>query len=77
MATLMTPAPAPEAATVTLLPAAVLTGGVDGYPAGSTGWVAGRRQGCVVFVPDAPEVVARWARPRTTLLVPPAMLVEL
>jgi hypothetical protein len=55
--------------------AAVLTGGCDGYAAGTTGEVVGTRDGCVVFAPDAPETVARWARPRTSLLVPPAFIV--
>ena len=55
--------------------AAVLTGGCDGYPAGTTGEVLGGRDGCVVFAPDAPETVARWAQPRTSLLVPPAFVV--
>ena len=54
--------------------AAVLTGGCDGYRAGTTGQVQGRRQGCFVFAPDAPEDVARWARPRTSVLVPPGFV---
>jgi hypothetical protein len=69
MATLETmPTPAQLAA------AAILTGGCDGYRAGTTGQVHGRRQGCVVFLPDEPEDVARWARPRSSLLVPPAFV---
>jgi hypothetical protein len=53
---------------------AVLTGGCDGYAAGTTGTVQGFRQGCAVFVPDHPERVARWARRRTSVLVPPGLL---
>ena len=77
MATLtLTPAPAAP-----LLPrpqrrTAVLTAGCDGYRAGTTGEVVGSRDGCIVFAPDSPEQVARWARPRTTLLVPPAFVVS-
>ena len=54
------------------IPAApgVLTAGCDGYRAGTTGAVVGRRDGCLEFAPDAPDHVARWARPRATLLVP-------
>ncbi|MEA2295678.1 MAG: hypothetical protein QOE86_3317 [Solirubrobacteraceae bacterium] len=63
-------------ATIETTPA-VLTSGVDGYPAGTHGHVAGRRQGCLVFIPDAPVRVARWARPRTSLLVPPALVIAL
>lgn len=65
--------PAPPAAKAT----AVLTSGVDGYRAGTHGRVVGRRQGCLVFIPETPELVARWARPRTSLLVPPALVVAL
>jgi hypothetical protein len=70
------PAAPPEVApAVSRRVAAVLTGGCDGYAAGTTGAVIGTRDGCVVFAPDAPETVARWARPRTSLLVPPAFVV--
>jgi hypothetical protein len=55
--------------------AAVLTGGCDGYAAGTTGEILGRRDGCLVFAPDRPEEVARWARPRPSLLVPPSFVV--
>ena len=55
--------------------AAVLTSGCDGYPAGTTGEILGSREGCLVFAPDAPERVARWAVPRTSLLVPPSFVV--
>ena len=60
--------PAPRAGS------AVLTSGCDGYLAGTTGTVRGFHQGCAIFVPDHPERVARWARPRTTVLVPPSLL---
>ena len=74
MATMILPEAAPlPASTAT----AVLTSGVDGYPAGTHGRVAGSRQGCLVFIPEAPARVARWARPRTSLLVPPALVVVL
>jgi hypothetical protein len=55
--------------------AAVLTGGCDGYAAGTTGAVIGARDGCLVFAPDAPERVARWAHPRPALLVPRSFVV--
>lgn len=55
--------------------AAVLVGGCDGYPAGTTGEVLGERDGCVVFAPFEPDRVARWAHPVPTLLVPPALVV--
>lgn len=55
---------------------AVLTGGCDGYPAGTTGTISGGRDGCLVFAPDRPEAVARWAQPRRELLVPPALVVS-
>lgn len=74
MATMMLQETAPA---VTTTATAVLTSGVDGYPAGTHGRVAGTRQGCLVFIPERPERVARWARPRTTLLVPPALVVAL
>ena len=68
-------APQPtSAAPAARLGSAVLTGGCDGYPAGTTGVVAGWRQGCAVFVPDRPAAVARWARPRSSLYVPPTLL---
>jgi hypothetical protein len=54
--------------------AARLTGGCEGYPAGTTGLIAGAAQGCLVFAPDEPGRVARWARPRATLLVPAALV---
>jgi hypothetical protein len=54
--------------------AAVLTGGCDGYPAGTTGAVAGERDGCLVFRPDEPWRVARWATPRSELVVPPGLV---
>jgi hypothetical protein len=74
MATLTFP---PEAAPAVSRSTAVLTAGVDGYAAGTHGRVAGTRQGCLVFIPERPERVARWARPRTALLVPPALVVAL
>ena len=54
--------------------AAVLTRNCEGYPAGTTGLIAGSKQGCLVFAPDEPARVARWARPRATLLVPAALI---
>jgi len=54
--------------------AAVLTGACEGYSAGTTGLIAGSAQGCLVFAPDEPSRVARWARPRVTLLVPAALV---
>jgi len=54
--------------------AAVLTRNCEGYPAGTTGLIAGSKQGCLVFAPDEPSRVARWARPRVTLLVPTALI---
>ena len=55
--------------------AAVLTRNCEGYPAGTTGLIAGSKQGCLVFAPDpARRSVARWARPRVTLLVPAALI---
>lgn len=73
--------PAITAAPTALAPArptraaAVLTGGCDGYPAGTTGEVVGARDGCFVFAPDRPAEVARWAVPRSALLVPHALVV--
>jgi hypothetical protein len=55
--------------------AAVLTAGCDGYAAGTTGEIVAHRDGCLVFAPDVPERVARWATPRATLLVPPSFVV--
>jgi hypothetical protein len=77
MATLILASPAPALTAPTTLSTAVLTGGCDGYAAGTTGRITGRRQGCLVFVPDAPEQVARWSRPRAELLVPPSFAVTL
>ena len=57
--------------------AAVLTSGCDGYAAGTTGRVLGRRDGCAVFAPDHPERVARWASPRAQVLVPESLLAVL
>jgi hypothetical protein len=54
--------------------AAVLTRNCEGYPAGTTGLIAGSKQGCLVFAPDESSRVARWARPRATLLVPVALI---
>jgi hypothetical protein len=68
-------APAPAPADTRRAPAAVLTGGCDGYRPGTTGVVLGTHEGCLVFAPDRPDVVARWARARPTLLVPPALVV--
>ena len=55
-------------------PSAVLVMSCEGYAKGTTGTVAGRRQGCLVFVPDEPCAVARWAHPRRSLLVPPSFV---
>lgn len=68
---------APEGVTISGTPrcaTAALTSGCDGYAAGSTGTVTGFKQGCMIFVPDCPENVARWARRRTSLLVPVGFL---
>jgi hypothetical protein len=54
--------------------AAVLTRNCEGYPAGTTGLIAGAKQGCLVFAPNEPTAVARWARPRVTMLVPAALI---
>ena len=54
---------------------AILTNACDGYRAGTTGAVVGERDGCVVFAPDRPAEVARWAVPRAALLVPHALVV--
>ena len=51
-------------------PSAVLVLSCDGYRKGTTGTVTGERQGCLVFVPDDPQAVARWAVARRELLVP-------
>ena len=50
---------------------AILRAACDGYAAGATGVIAGTHQGCIVFTPDDPAAVARWAQPRSSLLVPP------
>jgi hypothetical protein len=77
MATLtLRPAPAAPSILRPQRRTAVLTAGCDGYRAGTTGEVLGIHDGCIVFAPDAPEQVARWARPRTTLLVPPSFVVS-
>ena len=65
------PAPAPTRHRV----AAVLVGGCDGYPAGTTGEVLGHHDGCVLFAPDSPEHVARWSHAVPSVLVPPALVV--
>lgn len=49
---------------------AVLTFPCDGYARGTQGKIVGEHQGCVVFVPDDPSAVARWAHPRRELVVP-------
>ena len=68
----MVPSPSPTPS----LPRApaVLTGNCEGYAAGTTGLIAGAAQGCLLFAPDEPGRVARWARPRATLLVPAALV---
>jgi len=66
--------PAPPPATPLDYATAVLTRNCEGYAAGTTGLIAGANQGCLVFAPDEPGRVARWARPRVTLLVPAALL---
>lgn len=55
-------------------PSAVLVMSCEGYGKGTTGTVTGRHQGCLVFVPDENTTVARWARPRRALLVPPSFV---
>jgi hypothetical protein len=77
MATMIVATPLPAPTMLSADPAAVLTRGCDGYPAGTTGRLTGRHQGCLVFTPDAPQDVARWARPRSSLLVPPALVIAL
>jgi len=67
-------ASAPASAPARTRVAAVLVGGCDGYPAGTTGEVLGARDGCVIFAPDRPEDVARWATARRSLLVPPSLV---
>jgi hypothetical protein len=62
----------PEAAAVAS--SAVLVMSCEGYGKGTTGRVTGRRQGCLVFAPDDPAAVARWAGPRRELLVPPSFI---
>lgn len=68
---------APAAASQARRTSAVLTAGCDGYPCGTTGAVLGAREGCVVFVPDSHENIARWAVARRHLLVPSSLLVIL
>jgi hypothetical protein len=58
-------------------PSAVLVMSCEGYRKGTTGTVIGRRQGCLVFEPDAKQAVARWAHPRRQILVPPSFVAEL
>ena len=53
---------------------AFLRAGCDGYAAGATGVIAGTHQGSIVFTPDDPSAVARWAQRRTNLLVPAALV---
>jgi hypothetical protein len=74
MATTLETIPAPALGVLADAAAAILTAGCDGYRAGTTGRVHGHRQGCLEFAPDAPDEVARWARPRTSLLVPPGFV---
>jgi hypothetical protein len=62
--------PSPASTTSFAYATAELTGNCEGYAAGTTGLIAGSAQGCLVFAPDEPGRVARWARPRVTLLVP-------
>jgi hypothetical protein len=64
----------PSSSTPLAYAAAVLTRNCEGYPAGTTGLIAGSKQGCLVFAPDEPNRVARWASPRATLLVPVALI---
>ena len=64
----------PQTATPPTGPSAVLVQACDGYPKGTTGNVTGRRQGCLVFVPDGSAPVARWTHPRRSLLVPPSFV---
>jgi hypothetical protein len=71
----ITAMPVPAALARSARAAAVLVGGCDGYPAGTTGEALGAREGCVVFAPHRPAEVARWAAPRSTLLVPHALVV--
>lgn len=77
MATLTIENPAAVSSAASSTTGAMLTRGVDGYPAGTHGRVAGHRQGCLVFVPDGSAPVARWARRRSSLLVPPGLVVGL
>jgi hypothetical protein len=76
MATIAIETPAPASLPRPRRRVAVLTSGCDGYRAGTAGEVIGERDGCIVFAPDRPEDVARWARPRTSLLVPPALILS-
>ena len=70
----LTELPSVRPAPVAIEPSAVLVKGCDGYAPGTVGTVEGRRQGCVVFVPDESAPVARWATPRRSLLVPPSFV---
>ena len=70
----LTELPSVRPAPIAVEPSAVLVKGCDGYAPGTTGTVEGRRQGCLVFVPDESAAVARWAAPRTKLLVPPSFV---
>lgn len=60
--------------TIAIETSAILVMPCEGYGKGTTGTVAGERQGCLVFVPDDPQAVARWAKPRRELLVPPSFV---
>ena len=66
--------PSPASTTQFAYASAELTGNCEGYAAGTTGLIAGSAQGCLVFAPDEPRRVARWAHPRVTLLVPAALV---
>ena len=66
--------PVTRPAALRVEPSAVLVMACDGYAKGTTGQVTGDRQGCLVFVPDDPAAVARWATPRRALLVPPSFV---
>ena len=74
MAVAELPSVRPAAAPIAVRPSAVLVKGCDGYASGTTGTVTGERQGCLVFVPDETTIVARWATPRRSLLVPPSFV---
>ena len=68
------PAAARAGSTAVAYAVAVSSRNCEGYPAGTTGLIAGSKQGCLAFAPDEPSRVARWARPRATLLVPAALI---